>query len=90
MLTVLGREKKVTLHGSCFNCGREFCHLELTTPIAKLLLQDKYCEIQLYNQPSETKLVIRMCSVFLYLQCGYAFQEMRGNTTTYCDLYINL
>ena len=61
MLTVLGREKKVTLHGSCFNCGREFCHLELATLIANsLLLWDEYYEIQLYNQPSETKLIIGM------------------------------
>ena len=27
VLTVLGREKKVTLHGSCFNCGRDFVTL---------------------------------------------------------------
>ena len=61
VLTVLGREKKVTLHGSCFNCEREFCHLELATPIANSLLWwDEYYDIQLYNQPSETKLIIGM------------------------------
>ena len=58
MLPVLGREKKITLHGNCFNCEREFCHLELATLIAN--------EIQLYNQPSETKLIIGMRSVFLF------------------------
>ena len=62
MLPVLSRKKKITLHG-CFNnyCGREFCHLELPTPIVNsLLLRDEYYEIQLYNQPSETKLIIGM------------------------------
>ena len=67
MLPVLSGEKKITLHGNCFNCGREFCHLELTTPIANsLLLRDGYHEIQLYNQPSETKLIMGMRSVFLF------------------------